>query len=131
MTIDAKELRIKELEDAIREHRRQKADDRCIEDDDKLYSILRDGVKCDRNVGSKFEMARNCLRFIENRCQEGGLWKSYVELEKENREMRAAGRLVINELRLSQNYSNYKTPSEMKKEIEKVFGDPSTEDDDQ
>ncbi|MGE4195954.1 MAG: hypothetical protein AB7G11_02365 [Phycisphaerales bacterium] len=72
--------RIKELEYAIREHRAQKADDRCIEDDDRLYEALGDGVKCDRRVGDKDAMLVNCKRFIENRCERGG-WMSYAELE--------------------------------------------------
>lgn len=73
---------VQRLQDAIRTHRSQKADDRCIEDDDRLYAALGDGIKCDRRVGNKLEMAANCLRFIQNRCEEGG-WPSYAELEKE------------------------------------------------
>src|ERR1044071_4528446 len=72
--------RIEQLEKAIREHRAQKADDRCIEDDDKLYATLGDGIRCDRRVGSKEEMLANCQRFIERRCEAGG-WPSYAELE--------------------------------------------------
>lgn len=73
--------RIKQLEDAIKTHRSQKADDRCIEDDDRLYEVLGDGIKCDRKVGCKEDMLKNCKRFIENRC-EGGGWPSYAELEE-------------------------------------------------
>lgn len=69
-----------EMRKAIIAHRSQKADDRCIEDDDRLYEVLGDGIKCDRRVGSHQEMLANCRRFIENRCERGG-WKSYVELE--------------------------------------------------
>jgi len=71
--------RVKVLEDAIRTHRSQLADDRCIEDDDQLYEALGDRVKCDRRVGSKEEMLRNCARFIENLCEEGH-WSSYENL---------------------------------------------------
>ncbi len=67
------------LENAIREHRSQKADDRCIEDDDRLYEALGDGIKCDRRVGCKEDMLKNCARFIERRC-EGGQWPSYATL---------------------------------------------------
>jgi len=74
--------RVITLEDAIRSHRAQKADDRCIEDDDLLYEALGDGIKCDRRVGDKAEMLRNCERFINNRC-EGGGWPTYIELEAE------------------------------------------------
>lgn len=72
--------RLKKLEAAIRKHRDTKADDRCIEDDDELYAALGDGIKCDRRVGDKFEMLKNCARFIERRCH-GGNWPTYVELE--------------------------------------------------
>ncbi len=70
------------LAEAIREHRRQKADDRCIEDDDRLYAALGDGIKCDRRVGSKEEMLKSCARFIDRRC-EAGTWPTYSELEAE------------------------------------------------
>lgn len=73
--------RIKELEEAIRKHRDYKADDRCIENDDELYSVLDDNIKCDRNVGSKEEMLKNCERYITNRT-EGGKWPTYKELEE-------------------------------------------------
>lgn len=72
--------RIATLTSAIVKHRSQKADDRCIEDDDELYAVLGDGIKCDRRVGDKEAMLANCGRFIERRC-EGGGWLSYVELE--------------------------------------------------
>lgn len=68
------------LRSAIRRHRDQKADDRCIEDDDALYEVLGDGIRCDRRVGNKEEMLANCKRFIERRC-EGGHWPAYQELE--------------------------------------------------
>lgn len=70
------------LRGAIRAHRAQKADDRCVEDDDRLYAALGDGVGCDRRVGDKAEMLRSCARFIERRC-EGGGWPTYAELEAE------------------------------------------------
>lgn len=70
------------LAEAIRAHRSQKADDRCVEDDDALYAALGDGVECDRRVGDKAVMLRNCERFIERRC-EGGGWLSYRELEQQ------------------------------------------------
>lgn len=72
--------RVAALEQAIIAHRSQKADDRCIEDDDRLYEALGDGIRCDRRVGSKEDMLANCKRFIERRC-EGGGWPTYAELE--------------------------------------------------
>jgi GNAT superfamily N-acetyltransferase len=71
---------LKRLRAAIVTHRSQKADDRCIEDDDRLYRALGDGIGCDRRVGDKDAMLDNCARFILQRC-EGGGWPSYVELE--------------------------------------------------
>lgn len=76
------------LEGAIRTHRDQKAEDRCIEDDDRLYEALGDGIKCDRRVGDPAAMLANCARFIERRC-EGGGWPSYRELEAEVERLRA------------------------------------------
>jgi hypothetical protein len=68
------------LHAAIAEHHGQKADDRCIEDDDRLYAAA--GLPpCDRRVGGKEEMLENCRRFIQNRCQGGG-WPSYRQLEE-------------------------------------------------
>ncbi len=71
-----------QLRDAIAKHRSQKADDRCIFDDDELYAALGDGIKCDRRVGDKVEMLTNCAKYITNRC-EGGGWPPYVELENQ------------------------------------------------
>lgn len=88
-------VRIKELEDAIRLHRAQKADDRCIEDDDKLYAILGDGILCDRRVGDKVDMLQNCIRFINNRCESGN-WPSYAELEEKLKKLQAFKDFVHN-----------------------------------
>lgn len=86
------------LRDAIRTHRAQKADDRCIEDDDRLYAALGDGVPCDRRVGCQAAMLANCKRFIENRT-EGGGWPTYAELEAERNRLRAFCEVVEGELR--------------------------------
>lgn len=82
---------VRRLTEAINTHRSQKADDRCIEDDDRLYEALGDGIKCDRRVGDKAAMLANCQRFIEKRC-EGGGWPSYAELEAEVQAEYARGR---------------------------------------
>lgn len=64
---------------AIAEHHRQKADDRCREDDDRLYAAA--GLPpADVRIGDPLAMVVNCVRFIKNRC-EGGGWPSYVDLE--------------------------------------------------
>lgn len=71
---------------AVEEHHNQKADDRCIEDDDRLYAAA--GLPpCDRRVGSKAEMLANCARYIDRRCDEGG-WPTYKELEEENKRLK-------------------------------------------
>lgn len=72
---------------AVREHHGQKADDRCVEDDDRLYEAA-DLPPCDRRVGSKEEMLRNCERFIDRRCEGGGPWRSYADLEQDNERLR-------------------------------------------
>lgn len=75
------------LRTAIAEHHAQRADDRCIADDDRLYAAA--GLPpCDRRVGDKEAMLENCKRFIERRCEGGGPWKSYAELEAENEQLR-------------------------------------------
>lgn len=77
---------ISRLRAAILDHHAQKADDRCIEDDDRLYAAA--GLPpCDRRVGDKVAMLANCKRFIERRC-EGGHWPSYRELEAERDALR-------------------------------------------
>ena len=84
------------LRNAIREHRAQKADDRCIEDDDKLYAALGDGIKCDRRIGNPCAMLENCKRYIERRTEPGG-WATYAELEqllRETREWLNSNRIV-------------------------------------
>lgn len=69
------------LRAAVKEHHGQKADDRCEADDIKLYAAF--GLEPhDSRVGDKFEMAKNCLRFIDKRCTGGG-WPTYRELEEQ------------------------------------------------
>jgi hypothetical protein len=69
-----------DLAAAIRLHREQRSDDRCWEDDTRLYAALGDGNLGDNHVGDKDAMLANCRRFIENRCA-GGKWPTYAELE--------------------------------------------------
>ena len=67
------------LHAAIVEHHGQKADDRCIEDDARLYAAA--GLPpADHRVGDKAAMLENCTRFIKRRCEAGG-WPTYQELE--------------------------------------------------
>jgi hypothetical protein len=88
------------LRAVIAEHRATPADDRCIEDDDKLYAALGDGIKCDRRVGDKLAMLRNCERFITNRC-EGGGWESYAELEARAKRLREVAETLRDGVSLS------------------------------
>jgi len=78
------EMRVKELETAIRTHWEQKADDRCWEDDSKLYSVVPLPETTARCIGDPEVMLENCKRFIKQRMCAGGPWKSYAELEAEN-----------------------------------------------
>ena len=84
---------IHKLKSAITKHHAQKADDRCWLDDDDLY--LAAGLPIvDRRVGDKAAMLENCKRFVNGRCDGGG-WKSYAELERENKELKEAVELLV------------------------------------
>ena len=87
------------LRNAIKKHRAQKADDRCWMDDQELYAILGDGNLGDNRVGDLSETLANCKRFIERRCQKGGTWKSYVELETENAALKTAVKIIADAVR--------------------------------
>ena len=63
------------------------ADDLCWMDIDRIFVAAGLSVP-DRKVGDKFKMLKNCARYIDHLCTEGGGWKSYEELEKENKELR-------------------------------------------
>jgi hypothetical protein len=81
------------LATAIKEHRDQRADDRCWMDDAGLYSSLAgtpfwDGRVQDIRVGDRAAMLRNCERFLERRCA-GGAWLTYAELEAKVVELKA------------------------------------------
>lgn len=80
-TADEWRTRYEHLLGAVRRHAAQKADDRCVADDDALYRAAGlDPDAVDRRVGDKFEMLKNCARYIDRRCQGGG-WPTYAELE--------------------------------------------------
>jgi hypothetical protein len=84
MTEGELQARVAELESAIRNHRDQKGDDRCWMDDQSLYAVLKDGNLGDNTVGDQAKMLKNCERYVHLRCQGGGGWKSYAELEAAN-----------------------------------------------
>lgn len=80
--------------DAVVEHHKQKADDRCWMDDNILYAKA--GLPPDtahRCVGDKAAMLKNCERFIDIRCGEGK-WKTYAELEAEVKRLGSMAREV-------------------------------------
>lgn len=80
---------------AITVHHKQKADDRCWMDDRDLY--LAAGLPChDASIGDPAAMAANCVRFINQRCESGGPWKSYAELESERDRLRDALERIAN-----------------------------------
>jgi hypothetical protein len=58
---------VRKLEDAIRTHRDQKADDRCWLDDVALYAVLGDGVVHDSRLPPKCDFLQSCARFWEQR----------------------------------------------------------------
>lgn len=77
------ECRVKRLETAIKTLRSQKADDLCWMDLNKLFAVLGDGVTgWDYRVGDKAAMLKNCERFVQNVCIDGGPWSTYAELEQ-------------------------------------------------
>jgi hypothetical protein len=84
------ERRVEELEAAIRQHRDQKGDDRCWFDDQELYAVLKDGNLGDNTVGDKEAMLKNCQRYVTHRCEGGGDWKTYEQLEQENKYLNTA-----------------------------------------
>jgi len=80
---DALEAENARLRDAIKNHHDQHADDLCWMDDDELYAAA--GLPARHaTTGDPKAMLRNCKRFIRQRCQGEGDWKSYAELEAEN-----------------------------------------------
>lgn len=70
----------------------QVADDRCWMDVAAVYAAA--GLPLpDRRVGDKFEMIKNCVRFVEAHC-EGGGWASYQELRQRHAALSEAVRDV-------------------------------------
>lgn len=56
------------------------ADDLCWMDIDLIFEAAGLPVP-DRKVGDRFEMLRNCSRYIGGMCSDGGPWVSYTQLE--------------------------------------------------
>lgn len=84
--------RLRRLELAVREAHSQVADDRCWMDVSAVYAAA--GLPPpDRRVGDKFEMIKNCVRFVEAHC-EGGGWASYQELRQRHAALAEAVRDV-------------------------------------
>jgi hypothetical protein len=99
---------VRRLRLAVKAHHGQKADDRCVEDDERLYAAA--GLPpCDRRVGDKAAMLANCARFIERRC-EGGGWPSYAELEAELCRLRADRDRLADALRPFAEYADALRP---------------------
>lgn len=70
----------------IHDVHQQIADDICWMDIDRIFTAAGLAVP-DRRVGDPQAMLVNCQRFVSTLCQ-GGKWRSYVELEQENQELR-------------------------------------------
>ncbi len=73
---------VKRLRAAFEEWHSQHGDDLCHVDDDLLCERF-DMPPRDNRVGDKEAMLANCKRFVEHRCDGGGPWVSYAELEAE------------------------------------------------
>jgi len=73
---------IRRLHNAIREHRDQRGDDRCWMDDERLYSILPEGLtpKEDRRLHDPCTMLEHCKHYIASR-QPGG--EPYISVQRE------------------------------------------------
>jgi hypothetical protein len=81
------------LRAAVHRHYDQHADDLCVFDDNELYAAFGLGPRVP-TVGDPAAMLANCQRFIAQRCQPGGGWKSYAELEAELGDLREARRVM-------------------------------------
>lgn len=65
--------------------RSERGDDHCWMDIDRVFAAA--GQEAPRReVGDKFAMLKNCARYIDVKC-DGGDWKSYAELENENKRL--------------------------------------------
>jgi hypothetical protein len=65
---DALANEVERLQAGIREHRDQRGDDRCWEDDARLYAVLGEGDgEADSALPPKAEFLKSCERFYEQR----------------------------------------------------------------
>jgi len=97
------------LKAAIQKHHDQYADDRCFIDDVELYAAA--GLApADVRVGDKFAMLKNCVRFVEQRCESGGPWKSYADLETERDAIKAQAEMLrVENTRLNEQHEQSKS----------------------
>jgi hypothetical protein len=58
-----KDSRIKELEDAIRKHRETTGHNMCWENDEELWTVLKDGIKLDHTPPNWCEFMQNCAAY--------------------------------------------------------------------
>ena len=65
--VEELQKRIKELEDAIRKHREANGHDQCWENDEELYSILKDGVEIKKDLPPRCEFRQRCKEYYESR----------------------------------------------------------------
>jgi hypothetical protein len=73
---------IEKVFNVIKEIHQEHADDLCWMDIDIIFKACGLPVP-DRRVGCKEAMKKNCDRFIDHLCSDGGNWKSYSELEQD------------------------------------------------
>jgi hypothetical protein len=76
--------------DAVKYAHEQRGDDRCWMDITKVYEAA--GLPPpDTRVGDQAAMLENCRRFVTLRCNGGGPWRTYAELEKSLGPRRVSG----------------------------------------
>lgn len=77
---------VEELLKVIKEVHSSIGDDNCWMDIDKIFHVAGLPIP-DRKVGDKEKMFENCKRYINIMCSDGQ-WKSYSELEAENKTLK-------------------------------------------
>ena len=77
---------LRKLKVVVEKMHAQLGPDRCVFDQDELYAAA--GLPpVDKRVGDKFAMLKDCIRYVDVMC-EGGHWKTYADLEEENKRLR-------------------------------------------
>jgi hypothetical protein len=101
----------------------QRADDLCWMDIDRIFTAAGLPVP-DRSVGDKDAMLKNCERFVRDHCVGKVSWRSYAELEAENRRLRVAGATLLDEWRCGEEAMIYERGGRSElKELEREYAE--------